>query len=96
MHFTFHNLTIYQFSRKNPSLAQFIPGIYNKIITKILGYFWGVTVLVLENTFYVPSFSRNLIFVSRLVPLGFSFTFPDKVFNLFYKSNHIGTCILVF
>ena len=52
-------------------------------------------VLVLERAFYVPSFSRNLINVSRLVPLGFSFTFQDNVFNLFYKSNHIGTGILV-
>ena len=51
-------------------------------------------VLVLERTFYVPNFSRNLISVSRLVPLGFSFTFQDNVFNLFYESNHIGTCIL--
>ena len=51
-------------------------------------------VLVLERTFYVPSFSRNLISVSRLVPLGFSFTFQDSVFNLFYESNHIGTGIL--
>ena len=42
----FHNLSIYQFSRKNPSLAQFIPRIYNKIIIKILGYFWGVTLQV--------------------------------------------------
>ena len=52
-------------------------------------------VLVLDSTFYVPSFSRNWIYVSRLVPLGFSFTFQDNVFNLFYKSNHIGTSILV-
>ena len=52
-------------------------------------------VLVLERTFYVLSFSRNLIFVSRLVPLGFFFTFQDNVFNLFYESNHIRTCILV-
>ena len=51
-------------------------------------------VLVLKRTFYVPSFSRNLIYVSRLVPIGFSFTFQDNVFNLFYKSDHIGTCIL--
>ena len=51
-------------------------------------------VLVLEITFYIPSFSRNLISVSRLVPLGFSFIFQDNVFNLFYESNHIGTCIL--
>ena len=48
-------------------------------------------VLVLERTFYVPSFSRNLIYVSRIIPLGFSFTFQDNVFNLFHKSNHIGT-----
>ena len=27
----------------------------------------------LEKTFYVPSFSRNLISILRLVPLGFSF-----------------------
>ena len=52
-------------------------------------------VLVSERTFYVPSFSRNLIYVSRLVPLGFSFTFQDNVFNLFYESNHIRTGILV-
>ena len=33
-------------------MAQFIPEIYNKIILKILGYFWGVTVrkAVLSNT----------------------------------------------
>ena len=48
-------------------------------------------VLVLEMTFYVPSFSRNLIYVSRLVSLGFSFTFQDTVFNLSHKSNHIRT-----
>ena len=51
-------------------------------------------VFVLERTFYVPSFSRNLIYVSRFVPLSFSFTFQDNVFNLFYKSNHIGTGML--
>ena len=40
----FHSLTIYQFfSQKNPSFAQFIPRIYNKIIIKIIGYFWGIT-----------------------------------------------------
>ena len=56
----------------------------------------NVFVLVLERTFYVPSFSRNLIFVSRLVPLGFSFTFQDNVFNLFCESNHIGIGILAY
>ena len=43
LNLSFHNLSIYQFSRKNPSLAQFIAKIYNKIIIKILVYFWGVT-----------------------------------------------------
>ena len=43
LNLSFHNLSIHQFSRKNLSLAQFIPRIYNKIIIKILGYFWGVT-----------------------------------------------------
>ena len=51
-------------------------------------------VLVLEMTFYVPCFSRNMISVYRLVPLGFSFTFQGNVFNLFYESNHIGIGIL--
>ena len=37
LNLSFHNLLIYQFSRKNPSFAQFIPRIYNKIIIKILG-----------------------------------------------------------
>ena len=44
LNLSFHNLSIHQFSRKDLSLAQFIPRIYNKIIIKILGYFWGVTV----------------------------------------------------
>jgi len=47
-------------------------------------------VLVLEKTFYVPSFSKNLISVSRLVPLGYSFNFYETSFNLIYKSEVIG------
>ena len=43
LNLSFHNLSIHQFSQKNLSLAQFIPRIYNKIIIKILRYFWGVT-----------------------------------------------------
>ena len=46
LNLSFHNLSIHQFSRKNLCLAQFIPRIYNKIIIKILGYFWGVTEIV--------------------------------------------------
>jgi hypothetical protein len=32
-------------------------------------------VLELEKTFYIPSFSRNLILVSRLVPFGYFINF---------------------
>ena len=44
-------------------------------------------ILNLEKTFYVPSFSRNLISISRIVPLGYSFSFYETSFSLFYKSN---------
>ena len=47
-------------------------------------------ILELEKTFYVPSFSRNLISISRLVPLGFSFSFSDSGFSLSNKSKVIG------
>jgi len=40
----------------------------------------------LEKTYYVSSFSRNLIFVFRLVPFGYSFNFKDMSFELFYNS----------
>ena len=43
-------------------------------------------ILNLEKTFYVLSFSRNLISVSRVVPLGYSFSFNETSFSLFYKS----------
>ena len=47
-------------------------------------------VLELEKRFYVPSFSRNLISISRLVPLGFSFNFTDSGFSLSNKSKVIA------
>ena len=47
-------------------------------------------VLVLEKTFYVPSFSRNLILISTLVPFGYSFKFSDISLSLFYKSDLVG------
>ena len=53
LNLSFHNLSIYQFSRKNTRLAQFIPRIYNKIIIKILGYFRGVTQKVKPRS-YMP------------------------------------------
>jgi len=51
-------------------------------------------VLKLEKTFYVSSFSRNLISVSRLLPFEYSFNFSDSSFSLFYKSNCVGNSIL--
>ena len=47
-------------------------------------------ILELEKTFYVPSVSRNLISISRLVPLGFSFNFLDYGFSLSNKYKVIG------
>ncbi|KAF7831627.1 Retrovirus-related Pol polyprotein from transposon TNT 1-94 [Senna tora] len=43
-------------------------------------------VLNLERTFYVPSFSRNLISISRLVPFGLSFEFSNNGLKIFYAS----------
>ena len=51
-------------------------------------------VLDLEMTFYRPSFSRNLILVSRLVALGYSFMFSNYNFGLFCKSELIGNGVL--
>ena len=48
-------------------------------------------VLDLEKTFYIPSFSINLISISRFVPLGFSFNFWNGIFSLYYKSKLVGT-----
>ncbi|CAH9073382.1 unnamed protein product [Cuscuta europaea] len=42
-------------------------------------------VLRLEKTFYVPSFSKNLISVSRLAPLEFCFNFSSSGFTLINK-----------
>ena len=47
-------------------------------------------ILELEKTFHVPSFSRNLISISRLAPLGFSFNFANSGFSLSNKSKVIG------
>ena len=51
--------------------------------------------LHLEKVFYVPSFCKNLIFVSKLAPLGFYFNFTDFDFNLLNKYEIIGCVQLV-
>ena len=50
--------------------------------------------LHLEKTFYVPGFTRNLISVSRHVPLGNSFNFSDSGFSIFRNFEFIGYGIL--
>ena len=47
-------------------------------------------ILELEKTFNVPRFSKNLISMPKLVPLGFSFHFSDSGFSLSNKSKVIG------
>ena len=47
-------------------------------------------ILRLEKTFYVPSFCKNMISISRLEPLGFYFIFLDFVFTLTNKFEIIG------
>ena len=52
-------------------------------------------VLELERTFYIPSFSKNLISVSRLIPSGFSFSFVGSTFSLIKESVVVGDGTLV-
>ena len=47
-------------------------------------------ILRLEKTFYVPSFCKNLISISRLTPLRFYFNFLDSGFTLMNKYEIIG------
>jgi len=47
-------------------------------------------ILHLEKTFYVPSFSKNLISISRLAPLGFYFNFLNSGFTLSNKYEIVG------
>ncbi|RVW95334.1 Retrovirus-related Pol polyprotein from transposon TNT 1-94 [Vitis vinifera] len=55
---------------------------------------YGGFILELQRTFYVPSFSRNLISVSRLVLFGYSFHFSETSFSLIYKSKCVRNGIL--
>ena len=50
--------------------------------------------LDLVNTFYVPSFSKNLISISKLVSLGFEFNFIGSNVYLFNNSTDVGSGIL--
>nr|KYP41156.1 hypothetical protein KK1_037495 [Cajanus cajan] len=50
--------------------------------------------LDLLETLYVPSFSRNLVSLSKLDAIGYSFTFGNGCFSLFKHNHLIGTGIL--
>ena len=48
----------------------------------------------LANTFYVPSFKRNLISVSTLDKLGFGLVFNNESVNLMFNSQVVGHGVL--
>ena len=52
-------------------------------------------ILILERTFYVPSFFRNLISILKLLPFGYCFKFSN-MFELFYKSKFTGNGIIFY
>lgn len=51
-------------------------------------------VLHAEKTFYVLNFSRNLIFVFKLLLVGYSLKFSDSTFILIYKFELVDNGIL--
>ena len=82
-------MTIEQFILSGNKMGSHVEAIGTCYLTLNSGF-----VLELQKTFYVPSFSRNLISISRLVPFGYSFHFSETSFNLIYKSDCVGNGIL--
>ena len=50
--------------------------------------------LMLKDTFYVPSFRRNLVSVSCLDKYDYSFKIKSNVISLFLDSNKVGCCYM--
>ena len=50
--------------------------------------------LMLKDTFYVPSFRQNLVFVSCLDMYDYSFEIKNNVISLFLNSNKVGCCYM--
>ena len=50
--------------------------------------------LMLKDTFYVPSFKRNLVSVSCLDMYDYSFEIKSNVISLFLNSNKVGCCYM--
>ena len=48
--------------------------------------------LMLKDTFYVPSFRRNLVSVSCLDSYDYSFEIKSNVISIFLNSNKVGCC----
>jgi len=51
--------------------------------------------LDLLETLYVPNLSRNLVSLSKLDVIGYSFNFGNECFNLFKHNHFIGTGLYV-
>ena len=52
-------------------------------------------VLDLEDTFYVPSFFRNLISIFKLTNIGFGFHFENSIVNLIWNKGIIGIGLML-
>ena len=50
--------------------------------------------LMLKDTFYVPSFRRNLVSISCLDMYDYSFEIKNNVISLFLNSNKVGCCFM--
>ena len=50
--------------------------------------------LMLKDTFYVPSFKRNLVSISYLDMYDYSFEIKSNVISLFLNSNKVGCCYM--
>ena len=58
-------------------MAQFISGIYNKFVIKILGYFWGVTIPIGKTTIMATNKS-SMTRLKRSRALGSKYLIPRK------------------
>ena len=48
-------------------------------------------VLDLNNVFYVLSFSKNLISISKFVVVGYGFLFENSILIIFKNKGHVGS-----
>ena len=48
-------------------------------------------VLDLNNVFYIPSFSKNLISISKFVVVCYGFLFENSILITFKNKGHVGS-----